>query len=39
MILIYKLGSIENRNMDLTNVEKTYYQNKMLGSGFIYLQY
>ena len=31
MLLIYKLGSIKNRNMDVTNLEIGYYQNKKEG--------
>ena len=31
-ILKYKLGSIKNRNIEVTNLEIEYYQNKMPGS-------
>ena len=31
MLLIYKLDSIKNRNMEVPNLEIGYYQNKMLG--------
>ena len=32
MLLIYKLGSIKNKNIEVTNLEIGYYQNKMAGS-------
>ena len=37
--LIYKLGSIKNRNMDVTNLEIGYYQNKKGRFYDLYLQH
>ena len=32
IILLYKLGSIKNKNKDITNLEIGYYQNEKAGS-------
>ena len=37
MLLIYKLGSIKNRNKDVSNSEIGYYQNKKGGFYDLYI--